>query len=517
MRTLPFFTGCAAAAFLALFAAGAQAQEDVPLEHFSASRFTPAIGPGNYFGVDGSTISPHLMPAAGLTLDYSHRPFRLYSARCTDAEETDCEVTDTEADIVAYSFSAHLWGAIGIADRVQIGLGLPIVFVGGEGFSYSGGGGDPVILNGGTGREWSTGALGDLRLSVKGQILRPGRDQAIGFAAVLYGTVPMAEITAEGRYVGEDTVTVGGHFIGEFVHDQIRITANAGVLYRPTRTLFSTQTGAEMTYGLAAGYQITPLIGIFGELQGGTSLSAQIDENPLEGRLGGRIRAGDLEFSLGFGAGLLSGVGVPQFRGLGQAAYVPIREDGDGDGVLDANDGCPSEREDADGYEDTDGCPEADNDGDAIADDQDRCPDEAEDRDNEQDEDGCPETDDDGDGIQDGYDSCPQQAEDMDGDRDDDGCPDNDRDQDGANDDVDQCPDQPEDTDGFGDDDGCPEEDFDGDGVNDDRDECPDQAENVNGNADTDGCPEAEEAAPPPPPEPPPPEPTGRRRRRGQQ
>jgi hypothetical protein len=48
--------------------------------------------------------------------------------------------------------------------------------------------------------------------------------------------------------------------------------------------------------------------------------------------------------------------------------------DGDGDGLVDAFDACPIESEDADGFEDGDGCPDPDNDQDGVNDPQDNCP-----------------------------------------------------------------------------------------------------------------------------------------------
>lgn len=69
----------------------------------------------------------------------------------------------------------------------------------------------------------------------------------------------------------------------------------------------------------------------------------------------------------------------------------PTSSDHDGDSVADADDRCPNEPEDVDGFEDTDGCPEADNDQDRIADADDRCPTEPETVNSFQDEDGCPD------------------------------------------------------------------------------------------------------------------------------
>lgn len=65
--------------------------------------------------------------------------------------------------------------------------------------------------------------------------------------------------------------------------------------------------------------------------------------------------------------------------------------DRDGDGVRDADDLCPSDGEDRDGMEDTDGCPDEDNDRDRILDRVDQCPNDPEVYNGTDDEDGCPD------------------------------------------------------------------------------------------------------------------------------
>ena len=117
--------------------------------------------------------------------------------------------------------------------------------------------------------------------------------------------------------------------------------------------------------------------------------------------------------------------------------------DCDEDGIFGSQDKCPREKEDYDGFEDEDGCPDPDNDMDGILDADDKCPDDAEDFDGFEDEDGCPDVDRDGDGIMDIDDACPDDPEDIDGFEDADGCPDPDNDGDGVLDGDDQCPDTP--------------------------------------------------------------------------
>jgi OOP family OmpA-OmpF porin len=95
------------------------------------------------------------------------------------------------------------------------------------------------------------------------------------------------------------------------------------------------------------------------------------------------------------GAGITNGLAVPDFRVLAGVRYafgLPGRggqRDSDSDGIVDNEDRCPSEPEDRDGFEDTDGCPEPDNDRDGIADDDDECPEDAEEPGG--DRDGCPD------------------------------------------------------------------------------------------------------------------------------
>ncbi len=103
---------------------------------------------------------------------------------------------------------------------------------------------------------------------------------------------------------------------------------------------------------------------------------------------------------------------------------VALSSDRDGDGIPDEADQCIDVAEDADGFEDQDGCPDYDNDKDGIYDAQDQCPNEAEDLDGFQDADGCPDLDNDRDGIPDAADKCPNQPETMNNYKDQDGCPD---------------------------------------------------------------------------------------------
>ena len=65
--------------------------------------------------------------------------------------------------------------------------------------------------------------------------------------------------------------------------------------------------------------------------------------------------------------------------------------DNDGDGIANADDLCPNDPEDLDGFEDEDGCPDPDNDKDRLLDVHDKCPNEPEAWNGRDDDDGCPD------------------------------------------------------------------------------------------------------------------------------
>jgi outer membrane protein OmpA-like peptidoglycan-associated protein len=157
--------------------------------------------------------------------------------------------------------------------------------------------------------------------------------------------------------------------------------------------------------------------------------------------------------------------------------------DEDDDGIVDGDDLCPSKPEDADGFEDDDGCPDLDNDEDGIADTDDECPNPkdpnaVEDMDDWEDDDGCLDADNDGDGILDGPDACPTEA----GVASANGCPDEDGD--GIVDAKDECVDEAGGAESFG----CPDDD--GDHVPNYRDLCPTEPAPLDADPlQSDGCP----------------------------
>jgi hypothetical protein len=308
---------------------------------------------------------------------------------------------------------------------------------------------------------------------------------------------------------------------------QLALGMNAGVILRKPRTIYDSTIGQQITWGVGAGYRITPKLAVIAESFGRAGLpDFTLDASPLEAVGGLRFYATSaFAIVLGGGAGLVKGIGSPEARFFASVGYAPDVRDSDGDGIpngrdkcvlvaedkdgfddgdgcpdddndgdrrMDGEDKCPETSEDLDGFDDDDGCPELDNDKDNFPDLQDKCPDDAEDGAEPQPKDGCPagKRDTDGDGISDAVDKCPTVEEDLDGFEDADGCGEADNDNDGIPDADDKCPLCPEDKDNFEDGDGCPEADNDRDGIADAADKCPLEAEVINGVKDDDGCPD---------------------------
>ena len=522
MRTqLTLLLSSLSAVAFTLAASPASAQEPAPRQdgQFSVQRFEPAPGSKNYLSVEGVRVDGDWGWTAGLMFDYARNPFVVKSC----ISETDCAdpnaTQPTDTAVVQDLFTWNLLASVTPVSFLQVGLRLPLAYVSGAGVDPSTGTGAPEGI--------AAFAVGDPTVEGKVRIFGGPKDSFVVGGAVDVG-FPVGNATAEGAYFGNSSpVTVGlrGIFDGEF--GPLSLGLNLKGVYRKDAVLADTTVGPEFRYGVGLGYRISPVFRILAEGYGGTRFSAKNGTNSLE--IDGAFQVSPIGmpvvFTLGGGAGIIEGVGVPQARGIAGIMLVHEIGDQDGDGINDVDDKCPTIAEDKDDFEDDDGCLDDDNDQDKIPDTSDKCPNKPETINGVADQDGCPDelADRDKDGIGDAEDKCPDQAgklrskefygcpdtdqdrvpdktdkspdqhEDTDGFEDTDGCPDPDNDKDGIPDERDECIDVPEVKNGFKDEDGCPDEaqDRDKDGIPDNLDKCPDRPETLNGIEDEDGCPEA--------------------------
>ena len=484
---------------------------------FQSEQFEPLPAQGyNILNISSSELMPHLRPSAGIFLHYVNDPLQVVPVATGDVDEGGQR-------LVSHQLRAELLASVGLFNFVELGLALPFVPLQR---------GDDQANLGQPGQAIEGASLGDVRVLPKVQLLPAHKAAGFGLAIGLPVYIPSGDTET---FNSDGKVRVEPRLMADWRHDAgVKIAANLGYQLLRSDSVAQNYTSEDMfRWGLGLELPTgTEIMRVVGSVYGAIT-TAEVRATPglddlSEFNTGRPVEAdGGLQFYLpaglvanaGAGAGLTSGVGAPDFRVFASLSYAPRVADTDGDGLLDAEDGCPFKPEDLEGFEDSDGCPDYDNDNDGLLDVDDTCPLEPEDRDGFEDEDGCPDPDNDKDKVLDVDDACPLEPEDRDDFEDKDGCPDPDNDRDAILDVDDVCPTEPEDEDGFQDEDGCPDpdndkdkvldvddrcpdeagvlaeqgcpaRDRDGDNIPDSEDKCPDKPETYNGRKDEDGCPD---------------------------
>lgn len=328
--------------------------------------------------------------------------------------------------VLSDSFATRLGVGYNVGAQVRLDLDLPIY---------------PYL--GASNTDRSGFSIGDLRLGALFPVVTR-EDAPVGVAILPMLNLPTGDAYKRtGSGFGAGLVLAAGVTPSE----KVFIDANLGAVASPAAALGEFAFGSNLLAGLGLGYRVNKSVTIGAEIDSQVALAGGVgpyNKNPVELHAYGTYGSGrGLVATLGLGTGLVAGVGAPDVRVLAQVGYrVPGRApiyDIDDDGIVDPDDTCVDVPEDADGFEDSDGCPDLDNDRDSVADAADRCPDVPEDRDGFEDTDGCPEVDNDKDGLVDTHDVCPSEP----GPERTQGCPDRDADQ--VPDNRDECPDEPKD------------------------------------------------------------------------
>ncbi len=474
---LPLLT---AAAALGYSLTPAESSAQAPVDHgVSVQRFQAAPGPRNFFTMRGARTDGEKVWSVGMMANYALEPLVVRTCQT----ETTCSDGGVDKKVVENMLTGDLLGSFTVVPRVQLGLRVPLTWLKGVGITSTGTD-EPAGVN--------AFGIGDPELEGKFRLYGDLKAPFVIGAAV-FATAPVGQLIAEDKFIGDQHPSVGARAIFDGEAQGFSFGGNLAGAYRKSTIIGSTDVGSEFRYAVGAGYRVSPVFRLMAEGFGTTRFSTRNGENTLEGLGGVQIvpLGASFQVTLGGGSGFVQGVGVPKVRAFLGVLYIAEGKDMDDDGIEGGADQCPTEPEDRDGYEDSDGCPDRDNDLDTIPDPQDKCPSQPEDQDAFEDRDGCPEADNDKDGIADTADRCPLEAETKNGYKDDDGCSDeSDVDNDGVPDARDKCLNEPEDTDGYEDTDGCLDPDNDNDGILDADDECVDEAETKNEFEDSDGCPD---------------------------
>ncbi|MEA2747485.1 MAG: OmpA-OmpF porin, family [Myxococcales bacterium] len=473
-RSPRFFAFGATSALVMSLAAGASAQQT----GFAVDRFEPSERGSQFFVVDNLDLRGAARPALGAVLDYSYKPLVVYDANGNE-----------RSAIVRHQTFVHLGGSLVLADRLRLGLNVPVAV-------YQDG--DPSSLNGVAYKPATEPAIGDIRLAADLRLVGEKTDPftlAFGVRAWL-PTGPSEQFAGDGAFRIAPQLLAAGD-LGVLTY-----AARLALVYRAHDPAFGgTELGSEMVGAIGAGVKTLDGRFVFGpevfasSVFTGTDTFLKTRSTPVEGLIGLHYDVTrDVRVGAGAGTGLTRGFGSPLFRGLLSLEYAPAYEkpDRDRDGVYDDEDACPDTAGVRTSDPKTNGCPPPppDRDGDGIIDSEDACPDVPGVKTNDPKTNGCPPppSDRDGDGIPDVVDACP----DVPGVKSDDpklnGCP-PDRDHDGVLDKDDACPDVP----GIKTEDpktnGCPDTDRDKDGIPNDVDACPDQAGPKSDDPKTTGCP----------------------------
>ncbi|MEY4910267.1 MAG: hypothetical protein RL260_3985, partial [Pseudomonadota bacterium] len=95
------------------------------------------------------------------------------------------------------------------------------------------------------------------------------------------GTAPVAD-SASGTndtYIGDSSATLGARGIYDGQWGRFGLGLNLGGAYRKEALVGPTRLGSEVRFGLAAGYQVSPVFNVFAETFGASKFSSEAGTN----------------------------------------------------------------------------------------------------------------------------------------------------------------------------------------------------------------------------------------------
>ncbi|MBN1944753.1 MAG: OmpA family protein [Bradymonadales bacterium] len=406
-------------------------------ERFDIQQFNPTVSQfTGFFAQPSGRVVESGRLEFGLLINHADDPLVLY----------DNDLNRTQS-LVSAQQTVNLLGVVGIANWLDIGFDLPVIL-------YQSGDSAPLL----PGAEAVDASLGleDIRAVPRLMLVGPRKpmtNQGTALGLLVDTRIPTGD---RDRYQGEPFRIEPGLAL-DIGWQRARLGITASYLVRLEKSVIeNAEVDDCLNWGLAAAFTLIEGLQLVPEVRGGVMLLADeldLEELPLEAALGLKwFATPSLLVQAGGGAGLIRGVGIPDFRVfVGMSISPEPDRDRDEDGVTDAEDVCP----DTVGTRE-DGCPDPDRDQDGVCDpwveehnlsctfwsecrSVDICPDLFGDQ-----EDGCPHPDRDEDGVCDPWvgeqDMAQHYAEQCQG--------------------IDACPDLPADRE-----DGCPDPDPDADGV----------------------------------------------------
>jgi outer membrane protein OmpA-like peptidoglycan-associated protein len=387
-------------ALLALLPAPAHAGDG-----FSLQLFRPALDSKGFVTVNATPVLGHLDFSVGLVSSYARHVLDLRR----DGSPNRYAVEDL--------LTPQLQAAVGLFGWLELGLSLPVhILSGSRAPAFVDPAGDP---NRDRDLSFSAQSLGDLGLHAKARLVDDVH-HPIGLGASVSLYTPTG---TSAQLLGEGQVTVRPALLVDAILGRarrVRLGIDAGALVRPAKHAFTDRgvildgvadvggggafcqpaapglfpapddprcgtqqtraLGTQLTYGVALSFAVVPQrLELIGEAFGAVELTGETNGHPLEGLVAAKVYlAAKSYFELGGGAGLLPRTvaggmtGAPELRVFVGFLFEPSihGRDGDGDGLEDRADRCPSEP----GPADNRGCPLPDSDDDGLLDRDDECP-----------------------------------------------------------------------------------------------------------------------------------------------
>ncbi len=313
-------------------------QQQIPVKLF----LPPPGGVQNYNVVHGARVLSHMNPAVGVLLNFAQNPLMVRESP-----------TGREQRVLESRWGLDLMAALGLLDEFQIGLALPLILQQ-----------DGNVAGIAPDNSLTAQSIGDLRLVPKWRLTGPAAN--VGFALLATVTLPSGD---ESAFSTEGSPTVEPKGVLEWkLSERSRFAVNAGFRFREQQKLLNVDVGNELTFGAGMGFDATHKVTFLADLYGSIAADGDSDPNsanaPLELDLGLRFNLADGHLlTVGGGPGVTNGWASPDYRVFAGYQFSPaVAMDRDGDGLADAQDTCPDDPEDIDGYLDKDGCPDFDDD-----------------------------------------------------------------------------------------------------------------------------------------------------------
>ncbi len=358
-------------------------------------QFKPGIGSQDFLNIESAKVAPHVTPFVGLSVGYANQPLVL------GVPGTNETVIRLVNDLTFFDLSA----GIALKDHLELAIALPLSIARGQ----SADGLDPAL-----GAKHTGFAVGDLRFAPKYSFFDLGKTFQIGVSLPL--VFPTGNAAA---FRGGGAVMIAPRALVELNLPIFRVAANVGFNLRTAEErLMNLTVGQEFAWGVGGEFPLfgeTNQLILQASLTGAVGLRKLTGvEVPVNILAGLKYKIGTvMAFEVAGGAGLTHGWGSPKYQVVFGFSYQPapiqfpeswfkkdepvlaIDEaastrpdeafvtknpdavtvatakpkepetkkpeapkfvDSDHDGVADANDKCPDEKETINGIADDDGC-----------------------------------------------------------------------------------------------------------------------------------------------------------------